>query len=301
MSKVIEISWEEKIRNYVQNNVPNSNVIGFARTILAMGTLLTLLFNPIENILIKKTNGEFILQEILNGDVVTKFNLFFLFGTDNLIFTKWIAIAILLTVISGYYQKITSILHWWVCLSFFHASTIIDGGDQIASNLTLLLIPICVIDNRKNHWNRRVENNNVLNLVSLFFIYLIQFQMAIIYFHAAIGKLGHNEWSNGTAMYYWLNHSCFGLPEYLSFIKLFLSNSYFVTFITYGTLILELALFLALLAGKRYKLSLLYLAIFFHLFIIFFMGIFSFFFSVTAGLILYLYPTNTNIEILCLK
>lgn len=301
MSKVIEISWEEKIRNYVQNNVPNSNVIGIARTILAMGTLLTLLFNPIENILIKRTNGEFILQEILNGDVVTKFNLFFLFGTDNLIFTKWIAIAILLTVISGYYQKITSILHWWVCLSFFHASTIIDGGDQIASNLTLLLIPICLIDNRKNHWNRRVENNNVLNLVSLFFIYLIQFQMAIIYFHAAIGKLGHNEWSNGTAMYYWLNHSCFGLPDYLSFINLFLSNSYFVTFITYGILILELALFLALLAGKRYKLSLLYLAIFFHLFIIFFMGIFSFFFSVTAGLILYLYPTNTNIEILCLK
>lgn len=301
MSKVIGIKFEDKIRNFSRMNAPYSNVIGLARSILALGTLLTLLFNPIENLLIKKTNGEFVLQALLNDDFITVINFFLIFGADNLIIGKWLAILILLAVISGYYQKITSILHWWICLSFFHASTIIDGGDQIAANLSLLLIPICLFDNRKNHWNKRVESDNVLNLVSLLFLYLIQLQMAVIYFHAAVGKFSHNEWSNGTALYYWLNHSYFGLPEYLNFLNIFLSNPYFVTLFTYGSLILEISLFLALMAGKKYKISLLFLAIFFHFIILLFMGIFSFFFSITAGLIIYLFPTNINIKKLCLK
>jgi antimicrobial peptide system SdpB family protein len=301
MSKLIELSWEDKIRDYTRLNVPYSNVVGLARSILAMGTLFTLLLNPIDNILIKNTNGEFVLQEILNKDIFTNFNFFFLFGTENLSIVKWLSIVILISVISGYFQKITSVLHWWVCISFVHASTIIDGGDQIASNLSLFLIPICLFDNRKNHWDRKVENESIFNLLSLFFLYLIQLQMAIIYFHAAVGKFGHTEWSNGTALYYWLNHSSFGLPDYLKFINELLSNSYFITLITYGSLILELALFLALLAGKKYKMTLLFMAIIFHFFIIICLGIFSFFFSVVAGLILYLYPTNTNIKILCLK
>ena len=301
MSKLIEINWENKIRDFAMQNAPYSNVVGLARSILALGTLLTLLFNPIENILIKKNNGEFLLQEILTDDIITKFNFYFIFNSENFSIAKWLSVAILILVISGYFQKITSILHWWICISFFHASAIIDGGDQIASNLTLLLIPICFFDNRKNHWHRRVERESIFNLISIFFLYLIQFQIAIVYFHAAVGKFSHTEWSNGTALYYWLNHSYFGVPEYLNFINAFLANSYFVTFITYGTLLLELALFLALFAGKKYKKTLLFFAIFFHLFIILFMGIFSFFFSVTAGLILYLYPSNINIEKLCQK
>ena len=111
MSRVIGIKFEDKIRNFARINVPYSNVIGLARSILALGTLLTLFFNPIENLLIKKTNGEFVLQALLNDDFITVINFFLIFGADNIIIGKWLAILILLAVISGYYQKILRLKH----------------------------------------------------------------------------------------------------------------------------------------------------------------------------------------------
>lgn len=292
---------EDKIRNFAIVNAPYSNVIGLGRSIIALGTLLTLITNPIDNLLIKKTTGEFFLTELLKEDISTKFNFFLLFGSENLFIAKWLAIIILVVIISGYFQKITSILHWWITFSFFHSSAIIDGGDQIASILTLLLIPICLFDNRRNHWDHRVERESILNLISISFLFLLQLQMSIVYLHAAVGKFGHNEWANGTAIYYWLNHSYFGMSQYMNFFNVLLTNSYVVTFLTYGTLILELALFLALFAGKNYKLILLFIAIFFHFIIIFSLGIFSFFFAMAGGLILYLCPANIDLKFLLKK
>ncbi|MEF9479282.1 hypothetical protein OWR28_17450 [Chryseobacterium sp. 1B4] len=150
-------SIEDKIKNFAVANAPYSNVIGLGRSIIALGTLLTLITNPIDDLLMKRTSGEFLLNELLKGDFSTKFNFFFLFGFNNLFIVKWLAIVILLITISGYFQKITCILHWWITFSFFHSSAIIDGGDQIGSILTLLLIPICLFDNRKNHWDRRIK------------------------------------------------------------------------------------------------------------------------------------------------
>ena len=63
MSKLIEINWENKIRDFAMQNAPYSNVVGLARSILALGTLLTLLFNPIENILIKKIMENFFFKK----------------------------------------------------------------------------------------------------------------------------------------------------------------------------------------------------------------------------------------------
>lgn len=121
--------------------------------------------------------------------------------------------------------------------------------------------------------------------------------MAVIYFHAAVGKFAHSEWANGTALYYWLNHSFFGMPEYLSFTNTLLSNSYFIILATFGVLIIEILLFLAIFSNSKYKIFMFYIAIPFHLLIIFYMGIFSFFFFILGGLILYLYPTHKNFEL----
>ncbi|MRM86444.1 hypothetical protein D1002_11255 [Riemerella anatipestifer] len=76
-----------------------------------------------------------------------------------------------------------------------------------------------------------------------------------------------------------------------------LTNSIFVTGITYGVLILELLLFLALCSNRKYKIVMLYIALLFHFSIIIFHGIFSFFFSISAALILYLYPTHQNLKL----
>lgn len=284
---------EHKLRLIAQTQAPYTNTIGLGRSILALGTLLTLLVNPIDNIFIKSITGKFITP-ILDTDL--KYNFFYLLGAEKILLMKWLAIVILAIVISGFFQKITSILHWWIAFSFLHSSTVIDGGDQIAAIISLLIIPICILDNRKNHWHKKIVERKLSNIISIVFINIIRLQVAIIYFHAAVGKFGHEEWEDGTAIYYWLNHSFFGSNDFFNFINIFLKNSFIVSGLTYGVLVLELMIFLALFASIRYRLLILPVAIFFHIFIILFLGIFSFFFSICAALILYLYPTYSDIE-----
>lgn len=294
MSKIESI--ESKLRVFAAKNSPYTNVVGLSRSLIALGTLLTLLLNSVDTIFVRKISGSLLMPPLQN-DIANKINFFYLLGNNNLVLMKWCAIGVLIVVISGYFQKITSFIHWWISFSFLHSATIIDGGDQIASILTLLLIPICFFDNRKNHWHSKIEKFQLTNIISICFIYIIRLQVAIIYFHAAVGKFENTEWVNGTALYYWLNHSLFGMPSYFSFFNSFLSNPFFVSGLTYGVLILELLLFLGLFASIRYRKGILFVALCFHFSIILFHGIFSFFFSISAALILYLYPTYVNLEL----
>lgn len=287
---------ENNIKTFSTEKSPYTNVVGVSRSLIALGTLLTLLTNSINTIFVRKISDVYVIP-LMQDEFSSKINFFFLFGNENTVFMKWFAIASLILVISGYYQKISSLLHWWISFSFLHSSTIIDGGDQIASILTLLLIPICFFDNRKNHWDSKKTENRMTNLISICFLYIIRIQVAIIYLHASIGKFSHIEWADGTALYYWLNQSFFGLPSYLTFLNYFLENHLFVTILTYGVLIFELMLFLGLFATIRYRKKILLAGLLFHFSIILFHGIFSFFFSISAALILYLYPTYENLDI----
>jgi antimicrobial peptide system SdpB family protein len=279
---------------------PYTNVIGLSRSILALGTLLTLLLNPIY-FLINKTNEGKYYNPFLNLDKFgyNKFNFFLIFGVENAEVMKFIAVIILIIVISGYFIKISSILHWWICLSFMFCSSLIDGGDQIASILTLLLLPITLTDKRQNHWKKDVNNTtNKINLLAIVAVCLIRIQVAIIYFDAAVGKMSVNEWKNGTALYYWLNNSVFGYTAFWKpILDPILSNQILLPFLTYGVLIFELMLFLAMFATLKYRRRILPFGILFHFLIILFHGIFSFFFSISAALIIYLYPTYRNFKI----
>ena len=288
---------ENKLKKKSVDFFPYTNVIGLSRSILALGTLLTLLCNS-KDVIVEKINGNHFVNPALNQiTFINKFNFFVIFGIDNYEYTRIVAIIILAMVISGYFMKITSILHWWVTLSFFLFSTIIDGGDQITSILTLLLIPICLTDRRKNHWSKIEKYESSNNLIAIVAIYLIRVQVAVVYLWASMGKMMVEEWKNGTAIYYWVNHSFFGMPTYMSsFINYLLSNNFIVCSITYGVLILEILLFLGLTASVKYRKRILYIAILFHLSIIIFHGIFSFFFAMFGGLILFLYPTYININ-----
>lgn len=121
--------------------------------------------------------------------------------------------------------------------------------------------------------------------------------MGIIYFHSEIGKFNVAEWNDGTAIYYWLNHSVFGMPDFLKeTINMFLEDKYVIVLVTYGVIIFEILLFLSF--GMRYarRKYLFIPAIVFHIFIIVFHGIFSFFFSMAAGLIFLLLDVSKNIN-----
>jgi len=292
MKKIYQLN--NVIKGVADKRYPYTNVIGLVRSMLALGLLLTLLFTNINYLCIQNIEGT-----LLNPAVAeSNWNFFMLLGIENLVYMKFAAILLLLFVISGYFPQMTCFVHWWIASSFIFFSSIIDGGDQIHNNITLILIPLCLTDPRINHWHTSsVKRESVFNLLGVFSIWVIKFQVAIIYLQASVAKYSEVEWANGTALYYWLNHSVFGSQSLvLDFIMPILANGLMVSVITYSVMALELIFFAALFMSYKRRVMLLPAALAFHFCIIIFHGIFSFFFSIAAIVILYLLPPGYNFK-----
>jgi len=257
-------------------------VYGIGRTLLAMGLLITFLFN---------TNGMLFDETLFGQGTIDNFadniNLFLLFGYENLWLAEIISIVILLVVISGFFPAVTGILHWWVAFSFTNAAALADGGDQVAAVLLLMLIPVTLLDRRKNHYLPPKEQGVLSRYVSsLMLKFIIPIQMAAIYLHAVTDKLYKVvEWRNGTAVYYFSKDNVFG-SVMLENMDL-LSFTFTATLFTWGTLLLELTLAGTLFMSYKNKKWALLLGVFFHFSIAVMFGLVSFMFSMVGGLVIY--------------
>ena len=148
---------------------------------------------------------------------------------------------------------------WWVTFSFFTSSPIIDVGDQITSIITLLLIPVCITDKRQWHREQKEPEYERLNiwqqykhLFILSFLIVIKIQVSVVYFHAATAKLSVEEWTNGTALYYWFTHDVFGMGSFLEPLLMpLLLNPVLLTLMTWSVIIFEILLFAACLMSKK--------------------------------------------------
>jgi antimicrobial peptide system SdpB family protein len=286
------------------DNLSSSNKIFFTfqitRTIIAVASLSTILFSE-DNLLFTHSLFE---NPNLKSSLVFKINMFFILGYNNLFWTKIIVTAILLSVISGYYHKITSVLHWYVSFSLYASLIVVDGGDQIAAIITLLLIPISFCDNRKNTWdNKEKSNNKTSNFISNSILIIIQLQIAVIYLNSGVAKINVAEWMNGSGYYYWFTHNAFGAPNYIknTFGGLF-SNSFIVLLITWGTIIFEIFMFGCLFSkNQTYKRFMLVIGFLFHFLIFIVHGLFSFFLIMFACIIVYLLSNGKAISFTKLK
>jgi antimicrobial peptide system SdpB family protein len=260
--------------------------LGLARTSLAFGLLLTLLLNSNETLFSFGIENE-ILPEFNKYDFINIYNII-----KDFTIAKYISIFVLILIIIGIYPRYTCIFHWWVTFSFFNTSFAIDGGDQINNILTLLLIPICITDNRKSHWKKSNSINiSFLKKSIVYFTFIIiEIQVSFLYFQASVGKFKVIEWVNGTAIYYWFTNQSFGMNDlFYPFIMPLLKNPFSLTYITWSVLLLELILFSCMfIHNKKVKRFAWYLGITFHLGIIFIHGLISFFFSMLGALTLYL-------------
>ncbi len=267
--------------------------IVFSRALLAFGTFCTLAFdNPISYF---RTFGD--IMPINTSLSFTKISLFYILR-DHLILAKLLAIVILLVVISGYFPRYSCLLHWWVSFSFMYSSFFFDGGDQITVILTTLLIPICILDNRINQWQKPIEYSvknsiffNFTKYTAVFSLFAIRLQIAILYLDSSLGKLKVKEWLEGTALYYWFVDPDFGMPNYLQPLILpLIKNIIILPFLTWGTILFEFLLFMCLVFPAKINKKFMYTGIFFHFMIFLIHGLFSFFIAMTASLILFLFP-----------
>lgn len=260
-----------------------------SRSLLAAATLATLIFTS--------SNALFTIRMFntmaLNNSLINKISLFYIIGYKNIYISKIISIICLISVISGEFHKITSILHWYISFSFYSALTIIDGGDQITSIITFLLIPISFCDNRKNTWvlkSGEIFTATYFKFLSNSVLFIVQLQIALIYLNSGVAKIFVPDWFNGSAYYYWFSHNAFGAPDYLQNIfGGFFSNSILVATVTWGTIFFEICLFGCLFTSNWFFKNIMFiLGIFFHLAIFIIHGLFSFCLVMLACLCLYL-------------
>lgn len=267
--------------------------LGLIRSLIAFAHLLTLTLNNASDLI-----PEFAWQNIKDRpeSFFHKINIFCLGSSYSSVPNcKFLALILLVLVIIGYLPQITCFLHAWVAYSIFYGVPIIEGGDQIAAIITLMLIPVCIYEKRLNHWSHKNILTYKTNKYLDYFFYccfcLIQFQIALLYLHAGIGKCVKPYWYNGSILYYWINDPMFGATEPLLDMFNFFFRSSIVTFgLTWAVLSLEFLLGASLLMNERQKRILLICGLTFHIFIFLIHGLGSFGLTMAACLLILLAP-----------
>lgn len=274
---------------------PWSNGLGLARTLLALGTCGTL----------AATSPRVLMSPLADGTIppvcagAARAGIWCLAPAGQGALARWLCVAVLLVVASGWRPRFTGIPHWYVSWSLMVDVSVLDGGDQITAVLTLLLIPATVTDPRRWHWQPPPEGGigpgRVLAYAS---VLLIQVQMAVVYLHASVAKLGVREWADGTAMYYWFNNPAFGAPGWLRpLVDAMTGWSVGVAALTWLSIAIEFALAVAILLRPPARRWLLVIGLAFHWLIALSMGLTSFSTAMSGGLLLYLLPIGQQLRL----
>ncbi|WP_338553837.1 sporulation-delaying protein SdpB family protein [Paenibacillus sp. KS-LC4] len=283
------------------NTNPWTNVYGFARSLLAVATAMTLALND-ARIFFRPSSGSEIYPNCQNT-----LSLFCTVPNDYfyLNIVRWIAVLLLIIVASGWRPRFTGIIHWWIAYSLNVSALTLDGGEQVNTVLTLLLLPITLLDSRKWHWKTSDSDTTDTNplgdqlitkrIIAIICIFAIRFQVAILYLHSSIAKIFEPTWVDGTAVYYYLSDPMLGLPSLLLDLVNPILTSPLVAIVTWGTLVLQMCLFGALFAPKKHWIYYLYAALFLHEIIALMLGLISFSISMSAALILYLVPVEREL------
>jgi antimicrobial peptide system SdpB family protein len=287
-------------RGWTADQVPWTNVYGLARSLLALGTATTLIFTP----------TAYLFPPLVGLDAppyckgATRLGAFCLLPSTSLEVMRWLAVIALLVVASGWRPRLTAPLHWWIAFSVANNATLIDGGDQVPLVLCTLLLPVALTDRRRWHWSGPPSvalllsaKSEAARFVALFFWTLARIQVAAIYFYAAIGKFGVEEWVDGTAVYYYFQHPVYGAAtDVLWLLRPILKNPIGVATISWGTMVLEYLLSAALFMPKRYWRPLLIAGILLHAGIMVVLGLISFGIGMFGALVVYLRPMEASFE-----
>ena len=274
---------------------PWTNVYGLARSIIALGTFITLLLHD-SQVLFRPLGTSIATQA--PDDFLIRWSIFSLAGDGRLELARWFCIGALVLVMAGWRPRWTALPHWWISWSFAASSLLVNGGEQVATVVTFLLLPIALTDPRRWHWSPPPQLVHGLtvgwhlrHVAATGAAMVLRLQIALIYFEAAVSKLAVQEWKNGTALYYWFTNPGFGMPDWLvPLVNPIITSKYGVTSATWAVVAFEVSLFLALTMPKTWRRMLLPFGILFHLGILIVHGLGIFFLSMAGALILYLWP-----------
>jgi antimicrobial peptide system SdpB family protein len=278
-----------RIRATIEADPPWQSGYALGRTVIASATALTLALN--EGPVMFRTAAGVSAAPFCDGE--RQLSLFCLIGSPGSVtfeLGRWFAVALLVLTAIGWRPRITGVLHWWVAWSLQAGALLVDGGDHIAAALALLLLPQALADNRRWQWTPAQSPVTGSTVIAHASMLAARFQVAFVYLHASLGKLRSEEWANGTALYYWFTDPYFGAREPLRSALLWCFHSgVVVAFATWGVLIVEGLLGIALFMPRSRHRSLLYAGMLLHLGIAVIHGLASFSLAMFGALLIYLW------------
>lgn len=283
--------------HFVDEVSPFSSSLAIARSLLALSSLLTVLLTPSETLFLRSPDNP---DGVVCDALAAQWSLFCAAGGATPL-TVLLVIAVTVSVLTGYFPAVTAIPHWWVAWSLNISSPIRDGGDQVAAVLSLLLIPLLLLDRRRNHWaaDRRWGSRSwATHGTAWAALVLVWIQAAVLYANAAIAKFAVAEWANGTALWYWIQEPSFRPPTpFLRIAEVTQNSLAGAVIINYGVMALELSAAVLLFVRPGSRRIALPILLMFHLCIGVIFGLWSFFLSMAALLVLYLrVPTNEGTD-----
>ena len=255
-----------------------------ARTLLAASTLATLAASPTSSLFLPVADR----PDYPVCDGVARFGLFCL-ASQHLDAGRVIAIALMVPVILGFFPRVLGAVHWWIAYSFQANATMVDGGDQIAAILALLLLPATFTDPRWNHW--AAERSGAERLPARLLAWsghlAVRVQVAIIYFHACVSKFRVPEWLDGTAIYYWSTDPHFGASGLVRTVLKPVVESKAVALIAWTVLAIELGLAIAIFMPAWGRRAMLWPGLLLHAGIAAVHGLLSFSLVMAAALLIH--------------
>ena len=294
-------------RDWAHATYPWTNVYGVARSLLALASALTLVFSPMSTLFFPVYGAD----PASRCQGVARVTAFCLAPSPSHEIVRALMVVALLVIASGWRPRWTAPLHAFIAFSLANNLSILDGGDQVALDLSLLLLPIALTDRRRWHWDppapvdlpaRGSFLEDARRLAATFAWTLVRVQVAAIYFHAAIGKFGVEDWVDGTAVYYFSTNSLYGASSaVLLVMRPIVESAIGVTVLTWGTLVLEYLLSAALFMPKRYWRPLLVLGLSLHAGIIVVHGLLSFAITMFGALVLFLRPREASFNFAWLR
>lgn len=197
---------------------------------------------------------------------------------------RWVSIGLFTLVLAGVRLWVVLLPAAYLAWSFSSYNLMLEGGDQIASNLSILLLPfLLTVGGGRPQARPSAQVRAVAVRVS---VWLIRLQAVLVYGQAAVDKIRRPEWYDGTAMYYWARDASLqqGEPGW-SLMQQLTQFQFFTNALTWGVILLEATLAAAILMPRRTRGALFVVAIGFHAGIAVYYGLVTFGLAMTGLLI----------------
>lgn len=254
---------------------PESVVLGWGRTVLALAQASVLAFTPAAYLFVPV--GPHDGKPVCEG--WARASAFCLGGGEHLQLISWVLVALLLVVASGLLPRYLSIVHFWVAISISQSISLPDGGEAAAQAVTLFLVIASANDRRLFHWQRSTtaRRDSWWQGVAWAGSWGVRLQVAYIYLNSSLAKLAVEPWQDGSATYYVSRMESFGAAGLADdLIRSATAQPVIALATAWGTIVLEFAIAWFLVAGGRRHALALGICVLLHLGILVQLGIVSF-------------------------